>query len=369
MAGVYIPPHFRKLPVRARVSLSVGNDAKTATAREPEPTSAVAVDGGGGGGLYSLREIHTHFWPIHKSGPTSYNCKTLHDAAAAPGVLGYMILTYGTSPRWRNDRIVFVKSNLDLLLNPAEVEIEGATEHDGQVQALVTSSSAPEPVPAPSMDDIAGTTTTTITTTSAISYTNISEEDNETQAHSANEHEAEPQSQMTNRSATPIAVFLQTSPFPPSTSALNDRSFAFEGWFHISSLAILQPRSADLMRMLDQKFFVPAGPDEVRDALRSRDDWQTGFNKRWAVIKLEQVKEAGHEAPKIARMAVQDVVGEVGVSYARPLLMTVNEMLTRERRVNWTAERIEHNERPLRRLEREEQMCRSRKVQTWRHEA
>ncbi|KIV86454.1 hypothetical protein PV11_02065 [Exophiala sideris] len=336
MAGVYIPPHVRKLPVRTRVSV---DDERQTT---PAPAVAIAK---ADGGLFSLRAIHGHFKPGQPLGSNA--CKTLHDTAATPGVLGYMILLHQADPRWHPDRIVFVKSDLSLLTAGVEVVNEGKEQPQ------------PPTVSAPSANSIAATTTASITT---------STNDEEIQTHSADRNQTQLQARPNGKS-TAIAVFLQVHPFPSTTSALNDRSFVFEGWFHISRLAILQPRSPDLTRMLDQKYQVPSTPDEVRDAFRSRDDWQLGFDKKWAVIKLEHAARGAHEAPDIATMAGQSETGEVRVSYAEPLLMTVNEMLRWQRTVNKTAEEIEHRERPAKQIDLERQSCRSREVQSWRHEA
>ncbi|KAK4940717.1 hypothetical protein LTR10_019227 [Elasticomyces elasticus] len=312
MAGLYIPPHGRMGPVR-RPWDHFEDEVAITPARAPaapKPTPPVPHDGG----LYSLREIHGYFWPDQ---PLRSNaCKTLHDTAAAPGVLGYMLLLHQANPRLHDDCIVFVKDNLDLL--PAAI----GDQDQGQPQPRPHRQTPPGTALAPTAEGVSSTnnTTTSIVLTTA---------NDEPQTHNVNCDQTDTTARNTNNSPTPIAVFAQVRSFPHQGSALNDRSFAFEGWHSISRLAILQPHSAELMRMLDQKFQVPSVSDEIRDALRSRDDWQAGFIKKWAVIKLQREEDVHRAASNIVRLAVEGETGEVHVSYAGPPKRTVNEMLTK----------------------------------------
>lgn len=79
----------------------------------PDPEPAKQND------LLSLEEINNHFWAVARDNEHSRDAssegRTLHDAAAAPGKLAYVMLFSRANPRWDTEKIVFTKSNLDLL--------------------------------------------------------------------------------------------------------------------------------------------------------------------------------------------------------------------------------------------------------------
>lgn len=183
-----------------------------------------------GSKLFTAAEIDKYFWPADHAAPTS---TTLHDAAAAPGSLAFILVYHGANPRWDAEQIIFVKSSLNLL--PAQVQEEN---------------SGPD---------------------------HVREETEQTTAVTTNTgQEVDTASQQRSNTAPekPIAIFQQV---PGSHRA----KFAFHGWFTIVRYELLRPHSDELAYMLEQKF----GQDGAR---RSAEQWRESFRKTWAVVKLQR---------------------------------------------------------------------------------
>ena len=85
----------------------------------------------------SLQEINTHFWPATQDGEhhrvASSEGGTLHDAAASPDQLTYAILFGRAHPRCDTDRIIFTKSNLDLLPHPLADKERGSPNNSEEI--------------------------------------------------------------------------------------------------------------------------------------------------------------------------------------------------------------------------------------------
>lgn len=82
--------------------------------------------------------------------------------------------------------------------------------------------------------------------------------------------------------------------------------------------------------MLDQKFSLGGASESTRERVRSRDNWESCFNKRWAVVKLERCEQLDKEAPKIARLEGDEMArgsGGGGSSVPETEGKTVNELL------------------------------------------
>ncbi|KAK5685038.1 hypothetical protein LTS10_003113 [Elasticomyces elasticus] len=62
-------------------------------------------------GFFSLEEITDN----DETTGHELKSRTLHDSAATPGQLAYLLLFEGANPRWDSDKIVFTKSALDML--------------------------------------------------------------------------------------------------------------------------------------------------------------------------------------------------------------------------------------------------------------
>ena len=169
---------------------------------------------------------------------------TLHDSKKTPGKLAFAILFEGANPRWKDDRILFTKSRLELL-----------------------------------PDDISGRTTTPVAKT---------EHDDGEFASSAapSERDAE--------ITQPVAIFSQFR------SDQNGRSFTFDGWYKITLIDYLHPNSPELVRMLEQKWTKTRGGRSVQEQ-RSSAGWQKSLALRWAMVKFvkDEAVERERGAPEI----------------------------------------------------------------------
>lgn len=113
-------------------------------------------------------------------------------------------------------------------------------------------------------------------------------------------------------STTPIAVFKQKG-------TRTGRGFEFDGWFKIKRLTFLEPKSPELVKMLEQKWQTAKGNHRERNPA----GWETSLNLKWAVIKLVKDQTALQErgAPRIGRLPDKEEKPKE----------TVNEMLAEMR--------------------------------------
>lgn len=171
---------------------------------------------------------------------------TLNDSLEHPGVLTHVLLFHGANPRWTDDGIIFVKSNLEILPCYKEARAEMAAARS---------------------DTTSGGTT----------------EDDETSKRSAID---EPPLEITPSKPRPIAIFEQ-SPRSHRTSG-----FHFSGFHTISHIAVLSPRSRALTRILEQKWALQNG----QFAKRRQEDWEKSLGYEWAAIKFVRMGE-GEDVP------------------------------------------------------------------------
>jgi hypothetical protein len=122
----------------------------------------------------------------------------------------------------------------------------------------------------------------------------------------------------------PIAVFEERKIPGLRTGGIHSR-FAFKGWFRISRVNILAPHSAELVRMLQQKWerkdrFGNVIPTRNRDA----SAWNSSLAVEWAVIKFDVWDaEGAPPPPQIEKLPEPEgPVGDSGVSRG------VNELLS-----------------------------------------
>ncbi|TGJ80563.1 hypothetical protein E0Z10_g8209 [Xylaria hypoxylon] len=95
----------------------------------------------------------------------------------------------------------------------------------------------------------------------------------------------------------PIAIFEEQW-IPGFRSGGTRARFAFKGWFKISRVNILAPHSAELVRMLQQKWerknrFGHVVPSRTRDTYA----WNESLGREWAVIRFELLEGEGMPPP------------------------------------------------------------------------
>ena len=274
----YIPPHLRR-ELHNEQTGSTNNYADELELRT-------------GGNNYAQATIQNHYWPDGEPCPNCsadkpcedyYSCRrygynqsqTLHDSAANPGKISYVYLYSKQNPRWLRDRILFVKSRLDLL----EPYID-TTKLDGEEFAKKSDSGdvADEGENRPDEQN---------SKLENNEKTDVAERDKcEGRETPATEAVAE----KLDRPVFP--VFEQHS----SCSPLHMRH---AGWFRVLRVDMLKPNSPELERMLRQKW-EPEGSDEnhhphrrrrrrLKTRTRYEEQWVASISRPWAVIQLEEV--------------------------------------------------------------------------------
>ncbi|EXJ70076.1 uncharacterized protein A1O5_07149 [Cladophialophora psammophila CBS 110553] len=282
MAGRYIPP-----ALRARVGGDggqkprSGNDSESGSGSVPSGLRGRGTsrkltarsDALPDGDLCSAKEIERRFWPDPECWTSGAKQKTLHDSAATPGALSYVLLFKDANPRWPDDGIIFTKSNLELL--PAELANKptenGATGEGGDASFA----------------------------SNGTSHTNNGESERGGQEHEGLKQEDTLVSALPTKSdkphhlqyqhQQPIAIFTQVR----RSQGNSARTFKFAGYYHIVYLSYLQPHSPELVRMLELKWSLTnPRTGQVRQRQRDASAWQGSLNMRWAVIKFERDEEA-----------------------------------------------------------------------------
>lgn len=245
----YVPPALRKKQEAAQAALP---DASTV--EPPADTRRIPRRD-----LPDVHDIYDHFHPVdlavQSAGVTDAPNSTLHSSSIEPGKLKYAILFADANPRWSPDKIIFAKSNLHLLL--------GAPRKDS-----VTVDEEPKPGTT-SAEDAAG-------------------KEQQTPDQQSSAQDAEPQTKPHESTIEPnlgaIAMFEQTGS--------RAGGMRFIGYHKLTRVEFLEPRSADLVRMLEQKWSIPDKYGHVRQIRRDSDKWLKSLGHRWAVLKFEDDAEA-----------------------------------------------------------------------------
>lgn len=297
MSGRYVPPGRRQTSENA--------------AGEKPPTSDKTE------GLLSLGDIRAHFWPATENELPRFSetgeGRTLHDSAATPGKLAYIILFNGANPRWQSDHLIFSKSSpnllpVDLADGKSKAPPAVQTDHDGAVDSSVidtAGSQQNEP------NDAANGTS---------------------ESHGKGSSEGEVEAKQANGASSgdqtlPIAVFKQVR------GAQRGRSFKFDSWYQIDKLAFLEPKSDELIKMLQQKWTEKNRFGNFKQEERSEEQWKQSLSYRWAVLKLkkdevaekemgvpkvERLPEQDPESPKVAKKSVNEMLAELRMGEQKP---------------------------------------------------
>lgn len=274
--------------------------------------------------LHSLREIQTYFWPDgDDTHPTEMQTATLNASAETPQTVSHMLLFKNANPRWEREGVIFTKSNLHLL----------STELD-----LAGGKAAADQTPESGATAHATATANANATTTANALVNDKDEDKDkdmgqdkTNADAETNVPFQPTTATTaastNTTNQPIAVFSQGHRGGNSTSR---RTFKFDGWYRIRHLTILEPRSPELVRMLEQKWSRGDnahgnrggrggrggrgarawGQAAQAQAERAPEDWNASLSKRWAVVQLVRHEDKQRERPEIPKL--EDEEGKSG---------------------------------------------------------
>ncbi|KIW79692.1 hypothetical protein Z517_06306 [Fonsecaea pedrosoi CBS 271.37] len=288
MTGRYIPP-----ALRARGDQQVGE----ASTRDRDTGSTLPPSGPRGGyysrpltsrsdaildgdDLCSPKEIDRHFWPVREYEDPGTRQKTLHDSAATPGVVSYVLLFKDANPRWDEGGIIFTKSSLDLL--PADLadksKERGAAAADGICGEDDKLSST-------SQDDRHESGGGNETSGQEHGEAQQQQQQGDVAAPST----TSPKAEKLHPHPGPIAVFSQVR----RTQFDSSRSFKFAGYYRIVRLTFLQPHSPDLVRMLEQKWSLRnPRTGQVRQRQRDAGAWQESLKMKWAVVKFERDEEA-----------------------------------------------------------------------------
>ncbi|KAK7518654.1 uncharacterized protein IWZ02DRAFT_225382 [Phyllosticta citriasiana] len=261
----YVPPALRKKQEAAQAALQ----DTSATNPPPDTHRTPPKD------LPSLHDIYDHFHPVdlavQSATGTDVVNSTLHSCSAEPGKLKYVVLFVDANPRWASDKIIFAKSNLHLLPGAPKQDSSAAVV-DGEAKA---------------------------------------ESGNEEQLVAGQEEVKEQQTRDQQQSSAhqdatlPQTELLPNAPHESTTIEPNLGAIAvfeqvgsragglrFAGYHRLTRVQYLEPRSADLVRMLEQKWSIPDKYGRVRQIRRDSDKWMQSLGYRWAVLKFEQDGEA-----------------------------------------------------------------------------
>ena len=293
MTGRYIPPALRAKT--NQITHSSKDETKPTTPLgKPRRPSHVQRD------LVSVEDIRAHFWPQSNDDLPKNILPlkgTLNASAANPTKLAYIVLFKDANPRWESEGIIFTKSNLNLL-EPRQANDEATTLNSEEQQ------------------DTNATTSDPTQSADQPSTSTPSSPPTELQAEHSPETVANP---------TPIAVFAQ------DRGPLSGRSFQFIGWYKVAKLSFLEPRSTDLVQMLEQKWSrQDRRTGAVKQKERDASKWEESLGLRWAVMKMEKDEIADKRSGELVVERLPDMVeaGDVKQDGSRK---TVNEMLAEMR--------------------------------------
>ncbi|KAK4899687.1 hypothetical protein LTR27_002953 [Elasticomyces elasticus] len=246
--------------------------------------------------------------------------RTLHDSAATPGQLAYLLLFEGANPRWESDKIVFTKSGLDMLPPATDDQLSAQSKGDSKL-AIETFNED---------DSIASNGSRKGSdATDGIERHNINNDDRRDPDgsdqqrtsigdHSATEHDNTASQVHNGDASAPVAVFKQTR------GRGMRRSFQFDGFYYGLHIAYLEPHSPELVRMLEQKWSRIDRHGKVVMSERDHASWQESLGLRWAVVKFARHEEADRQkgVPRIERLSDATESARGGA-----VKKSVNEML------------------------------------------
>ncbi|KAK7544281.1 uncharacterized protein J3D65DRAFT_13136 [Phyllosticta citribraziliensis] len=281
----YVPPALRKKQEAAQAALPHASNVEPPADTGPVPRRD----------LPDVHDIYDHFHPVdlaaQSAGGTDAVNSTLHSSSFESGKLKYAILFVDANPRWSSDKIIFAKSNLHLL--PGAPRKDSATVEEEQKPG------------------------------SANAEDGADKEQQQTPDQQNPDQDAEAPTKPHESTIEPnlgaIAVFEQVG------SRMGGMRFI--GYHKLTRIQFLEPRSVDLVRMLEQKWSIPDKYGHVRQIRRDSDKWLKSMGYRWAVLKFEDDAEANAtlDPPDVKINAERELVPKV--KKERKPQKSVNELL------------------------------------------
>ncbi|KAI9723867.1 MAG: hypothetical protein M1828_003986 [Chrysothrix sp. TS-e1954] len=258
MPGRYIPPALRKpKPTTDPKEPNLTQNENNLPSRALSDLKLQHKDE-----LVTSHDIHRHFWPDGRR--SLHGASTLNDSAARPGRLAYVVLFLGAHPGWESDGVVFAKSNLGLLDG-----VEGGVAMPGVVPG---GEGGEERV----VDD--GAVSAKAEDSDEI-IANVSPAERDTTATRTSVEKGAKSIVPNQTEKSPIAIFNQVRKGP--------RTIKFTGWYEIAKLDRLQPKSPELIRMLEQKWMVKDRYGNVKSRQRDGKAWDESLRHEWVVLKME----------------------------------------------------------------------------------
>ncbi|KAI9817831.1 MAG: hypothetical protein M1827_000950 [Pycnora praestabilis] len=223
MAGRYVPPHLRD-----KENAKSSNDNKTDDPSSSSSPSSSKPSIGQQPELYTINEITSHLGRLEgKHG-------TLNASVENSNTVSFILVFNGQHPYFVDKGQILCKSNLHLL---------------------------------PQMSS----PTATISNSSSIVDSNNTNNSNNTIP-----AEPPPPTHTTSQ-RTLIPVFTQ-----PQNAWAQQGEFLSLGYHCITGISYLEPRSAELVAMLDAKF---------KERTRNLEGWEKSLGMRWAVVELDKIED------------------------------------------------------------------------------
>ncbi|KAI8966501.1 hypothetical protein F5Y11DRAFT_158174 [Daldinia sp. FL1419] len=291
--------------------------------------------------VYESEAILKYFNGEEDGAPPQEKPSTFHDSKEHPNQLSYVLLFIDANPRWADDHIIFVKSNLGLLPeystkkaehgewsapnhpegpqalcgtandNPKE-ETSQTTAQDKEADHLVTATESltvadgekTETTKSSDTGDNGETSAAEISSGSRAKYSdvrNLPPEEQERIVEEQNRrriklhqlqvpiHPTIPPIDYVPSTYAPIAVFQECRSFLKKKGKI---LFTFAGWYRITRINILAPHSAELVRMQQQKWerSNPHG-EPLPGKRRASWAWKAALGMEWAVVQFGRIND------------------------------------------------------------------------------
>lgn len=308
----YVPPSLRSKDAEA-AGASEASKGGSQDAAPSGPRSLTQLES-----TTPQRPLHT-IDEIHDNYSSTCERSTLNDSKTHPKELSYIILFPGANPRWKPDRIIFAKTNINILpgydkfktaLDEETKQAAADAEAGSSAKDAVIGNSQPDSSPA-TADDSNPLAAAAAKPPSSTDHVNVELEDPSTPGATAPALSDQP----VTYSTRPIPIFLDLA-FKYTT-----RKYCFHGYFTPARVDFLKPGSPELVRMLEQKFTQPSsgrgggynrgrgGRQAPKQRERDPAAWKKSLNLEWAVLQMKKVADEEAEKswdPQIERHEDED---------------------------------------------------------------